>query len=358
MKARRTLPEHAETHAVSMPECLAALQGVRARVERAQHILLFLDFDGTLAPIVDRPALASLTVPMRSVIDRLAQSGDVTIAVLSGRSLPDLRQRVNIDGLVYSGNHGLEIEGRGLSFQHPAALRLRELIVRIAAQTGRRTAILEGVETEAKGFTVAVHYRRAAAEMEGELFRLLRNLVPADDPGFDLKPGKKVWEIRPRVDWNKGRAVCYIRDRLAHRQGLSIAIGDDATDEDMFEACHDGIAIRVGPATKATAARYKLANPDHVGELLSWIADAARRARSQARGTNSAAGCAFLRARRVSRCGWLSGLFQAKPVKAVRPERDHVSSFANRREWHVADHFDRRAAAKAAEVELDRLRES
>jgi trehalose 6-phosphate phosphatase len=270
MKARRTLPDHA----ASMPPGPAPLESVRTRIERAEYVWLFLDFDGTLASIVDRPALASLTDPMRSVIDRLARSDDVMIAVLSGRSLQDLRRLVNIDGIVYGGNHGLEIEGRSLSFQHPAALRLRELLARIAAQAARRSSILQGVETESKGFTVAVHYRRAAAGTEGALFRLLRELVPADDPRFDLKPGKKVWEICPRVDWNKGRAVGYIRDRLAHRPGLSIAIGDDVTDEDMFEACHDGITIRVGPATTATAARYQLASPDHVGELLLWIADA------------------------------------------------------------------------------------
>jgi trehalose 6-phosphate phosphatase len=273
MKARRTIPEHEQKYSASMPQCLAPLHGLGGKVERAEHVLLFLDFDGTLAPIVDRPALAALTVPMRAVIDRLTRHADVTIAVLSGRSLADVRRRVNIDGLIYGGNHGLEIEGRGLSFQHPAALMFREPIARLAAQVARRSAILQGVEIESKGYTLAVHYRRASPGAERALYSLLRELVGTDDPRFDLRPAKKLWEIHPRIDWNKGRAICYMRDRLVHPQALSIAIGDDTTDEDMFESCRDGITIRIGTDKKSTAARYKLASPDHVQDLLAWIAD-------------------------------------------------------------------------------------
>ncbi len=252
------------------PRALDRLWEFRPKVERAHHLLLFLDFDGTLAPIVDQPARAGISTAARLVLTRLAARDDVTIAIMSGRRLDDVRRRTGIDGLIYAGNHGLQIAGQGLSFEHPTAFGLQSELRRLATRTSRQTAALRGVKVESKGLTASVHFRQASPTTASHLIGLLRSMVPEDDRRLEIKPGRKVYEIGPRVDWHKGRAAVYILDRLAHRRGLPIAVGDDATDEDMFTALGDGITIRVDPVGP-TSARYSLANPTDVREFLDWI---------------------------------------------------------------------------------------
>ncbi len=98
---------------------------VRARVENACGLLLFLDFDGTLAPIVAEPMLAVLPGATRQVLNDLAAHNTIAIAIISGRAVGDVKGRVGLPNLIYAGNHGLEIEGRGLAFEHPEAMVLK-----------------------------------------------------------------------------------------------------------------------------------------------------------------------------------------------------------------------------------------
>jgi trehalose 6-phosphate phosphatase len=252
------------------PRALDRLSELSPPVEGAHHLLLFLDFDGTLAPIVDEPSRAEIPAAARAVLNHLAARDDVTVSIMSGRSVDDVRRRIGIANLIYSGNHGLEINGQGLSFEHPTAFELRDRMHRLALRTMKQTAALEGVEVESKGLTASVHFRRAAPNTTSQLVGLLRAMVPDDDQRLEIKTGKKVYEIGPRVDWHKGRAALYVRERLSHREGLPIVLGDDATDEDMFTSLCDGITIRVDPIG-STSARYSLANPTDVREFLAWI---------------------------------------------------------------------------------------
>ena len=134
---------------------------LKGRVETAAALLLFLDFDGTLSPIVEEPMLAVLPAATRETLNELAAHETVTIAIVSGRSLGDVKGRVGIPSLVYAGNHGLEIRGRGLAFEHPEAAVLRVAIREITERIAEQAAPLEGVEIESKGLTSSVHYRRA-----------------------------------------------------------------------------------------------------------------------------------------------------------------------------------------------------
>ena len=135
---------------------------LKARVDGAATLLMFLDFDGTLSPIVEEPMLAVLPAATRRVLNDLAAYETVTIAIVSGRSLGDVKGRVGIPSLIYAGNHGLEIEGRGLAFEHPRAAMLKGAIREISERIAEHAASLEGVEIESKGLTSSVHYRRAA----------------------------------------------------------------------------------------------------------------------------------------------------------------------------------------------------
>jgi trehalose 6-phosphate phosphatase len=247
-------------------------QELTARIDRACRLLLFLDFDGTLAPIVRQPALAVLPAPTRDVLYLLAELPSITISIVSGRSLADLKSRVGIPGLIYAGNHGLEIEGPGLAFEHPAATALAGTVCDITDRMSARAGALAGIEIERKGLTTSVHYRRASRAAQTMVAGLLRELIPRDDPRIEIREGKMVHEIRPRVRWDKGRAVAWIRDRLEEETALPIVIGDDMTDESAFAAFEDAITICVDPQ-RPTAARYQVESPDGVRAFLAGIAE-------------------------------------------------------------------------------------
>ena len=152
--------------------------------------MLFLDFDGTLAPIVPEPMLAVLPAATRQVLTELAAHATITIAIVSGRSLGDVKGRVGIPGLIYAGNHGLEIEGRGLAFEHPEAAVLKGAIREITERIAEHAASLDGIEIESKGLTSSIHYRRAARSAQIHLEAVLRDIVSPDDPSIEVREGQ------------------------------------------------------------------------------------------------------------------------------------------------------------------------
>ncbi len=146
---------------------------------------------------------------------------------------------------------------------------IREITERIAAHA----ATLDGVEIESKGLTSSIHFRRAARAAQIHLEALIRDIVPPDDPNIEVREGKMVHEIRPRVNWDKGKAVAWIRAQLGQAEAVPIVMGDDATDENAFVAFDDAITICVDTGQQ-TAARYRVSGPEEVREFLEWIGTA------------------------------------------------------------------------------------
>jgi trehalose 6-phosphate phosphatase len=256
---------------------------IESRVAEATSLVFYVDFDGTLAPIVNDPGLASLSPETRAVLEKFSSREDVLIAVVSGRSLADVKARVGLQSLVYSGDHGLQIEGHSLRFEHPEAARCRDALAELNQQLIGLPLLLPGVQVESKSLTTAVHYRRAPEGTREQIETILRSLVPADHPLFVLTEGKMIVEIRPRVDWNKGTAVRWIQDRLQADGALPFIIGDDRTDEDAFDAIDDAVTIRVGPE-ESTVAQYCLPDQEAVGEMLHWLLGVWKERRADVKG--------------------------------------------------------------------------
>jgi trehalose 6-phosphate phosphatase len=247
-----------------------SLDEVAASLARADSVLLCLDFDGTLAPLVDDPAKATLNSSMRSLLTRIAGNRNVTLAIMSGRGCDDLLQRINLPGIFYGGNHGLEIRGHGLIFVEPNAVAFRPALQAVAAELSSALQELPGAFVEDKGLTVSVHYRCVEpADME-ELRRVVHiTLAKSPDP-FRLNTGDMVFEIKPRVSWNKGRAIGWIKKHLEKPPDLIIYVGDDRTDEDAFAVLPDGVTVKVGEENESKA-RYRLPDQESVGTFLSWL---------------------------------------------------------------------------------------
>ncbi len=236
--------------------------------------ILFLDYDGTLTPIVKKPRLAVLPKARRDTLKAIARAPHILMAVISGRMLSDLKKKVSLRGIYYAGNHGFEIEGPKIKITHPKALKAKPLLRQIKAKLQKTFKDMKGIIIEDKILTLSLHYRLVSP---GD-FRKIKNIFPKIiKPYLKTKKirityGKKVFEIRPNVPWDKGRAVLWFIQKLAHgKKVLPIYIGDDRTDEDAFRALKKkGITIRVGKSKK-THAQYYVKNVDAVYKFLESL---------------------------------------------------------------------------------------
>jgi len=233
---------------------------------------LFLDYDGTLTPIVSTPDQAHLGDSMKGALEALA--GRYTVAVVSGRDLHDVKRLVGLEGIFYVGSHGLDIEGPGgLRWQHEEARARRRGLEDARTLVERRLAGLAGVLFETKRFSLAVHYRNVEPGMEAQVLEAVE-AAAADQAGLRIRSGKKVAELQPDVAWNKGSAVEWLLEALG-LDGSSVHpvyAGDDLTDEDAFGAIGQrGFGIIVGDHGQPTRAGFRLKDTDEVERFLRAI---------------------------------------------------------------------------------------
>lgn len=259
--------------APSSPKGLAA--EVRRTWRERGALLLLSDFDGTLTPIVDSPRSARLAPAARRSLAALAARPDVAVAVISGRGLSDVQERVDIPGVIRAGCHGLTLEGPGLEFLHADALACRERLERIADDLGERLRPLAGVHVEPKELAVAVHYRKARPSDLAEVFYHVQQAREVAAPWLTIQAGKKVTEFLPSVDWHKGECALWLRDQLAQRLShdpATVYLGDDETDERAFEALRGkALTVRVGSGHRGSAAARWVKDVAAVHEFLGVL---------------------------------------------------------------------------------------
>ncbi|MBN1367734.1 MAG: trehalose-phosphatase [Dehalococcoidales bacterium] len=260
-----------------MVHLLSVWPQIAERLKAAAHIWLFADFDGTLTPIVQRPEQAILSENNRQLLEKLAVLEDVTLGVISGRAITDLKELVQVKDIIYAGNHGLEIEGPGIKYQYPIAQDIQSLIRALYKILNKALSGIPGVIIEDKGLTISVHYRQVdrnrIKEVKDIFTRTIGGLKVLDK--VRITKGKEVLEVRPAIDWNKGKAVKLFvkRSGKAKRKENTVPIylGDDSTDEDAFRrlARYDNsITVFVGSNSQKTEARYYLNSPDEVTLFL------------------------------------------------------------------------------------------
>jgi trehalose-phosphatase len=208
----------------------------------------------------------------------LAGKPDIILGIVSGRDFNNLRLNIGIDGLLYASNHGFKIQGRFMQFEIPVPAYARKTLsafcLRLAGKIGR----MEGVLLERKKFSIALHYRLVPAENLPLLKTAFRELFESyRQCGLEMRMGKKIIEVMPAIAWNKGKAVLRILGEvkaLRDRAVLTIYIGDDITDEDVFKVLHArDISVKVG-VSKATSANYRLAGPQEVSRFLTLLQQA------------------------------------------------------------------------------------
>jgi trehalose-phosphatase len=250
---------------------LKVVTEVKQRTNGAGRVSLFVDFDGTLVPIEANPASPRLGSGTAEALQSLSSRDFLVTTVISGRAVEDLYARIRIQGLIYAGNHGLEIFGRNFLFVEPQAAARRQKLERLCDELRVQLQPIEGAMVEFKGLTASVHYRRAAESDRPAIETAVRAAVAHMGDLFRLNPGRKAFEILPRTSWHKGAAVRWINDHLGEESVLSVYLGDDTSDEDAFCILPDAVTVKVGSA-RATCARHWLPNPGAVHEFLLWLA--------------------------------------------------------------------------------------
>jgi trehalose 6-phosphate phosphatase len=226
-------------------------------VKAARGILLLLDFDGTLSPIVEDPGDAVLPAAVRKWLRSIARRKNIRLGIVTGRSLDDMMKRAGLRNLIIAANHGMEIyrDGRALLRKGKG---YRKPIAQLAGRLSKALGGIPGVGVEDKGLSVVVHFRKVPPRMRGEVKKIARSTARPwlKRHNLQLTGGKMILEVRPALIWNKGRAVLWIWRHLAP-SWVPIYVGDDTTDEDAFAALRPyGLTIRIGRKRETHAEYY------------------------------------------------------------------------------------------------------
>ena len=260
-----------ETKITQLPSALQSFKKIENQF-KDKEVVLFFDYDGTVTPIVSHPKDALLSEMMKNTLIKL--SNQCILAVISGRGLNDIKSRIGIKGIYYSGSHGYEIEGPGIKMEYKPALEFVDIFDILEEELTQLLQNVEGALVERKKFSIALHYRNVS-QSEVNLVENAADNAVIKYPKIRKTYGKKVYELQPNLDWNKGKALEWLMEKLnIEKRGSKIFyIGDDITDEDAFNAIKTyGIGILVGSHAQTTGAQYKLKDTDqtlHFLEILS-----------------------------------------------------------------------------------------
>lgn len=257
-----------------MPHLLNVWSSVSRQLSASSRVLLIFDYDGTLTPIVARPEMAILSEETRRLLTQIARMDRFIVAVVSGRGLSDLESLVAISGLVYAGNHGLEMSGSGMEYVHPEAPEFVDSLVEVAGLLEQELADVPGILVDNKRLTLTVHFRGTpdlySAQVDQTVVAVTKPYV--DCGRMKITRGKKVVEVRPNIDWGKGKAIERIR-QICGDSPFPVFFGDDETDEEGFVVVQDagGIAVYIGGTRQNTKALHQLESPGEVAQVLELL---------------------------------------------------------------------------------------
>ncbi|KAJ9171503.1 hypothetical protein P3X46_014862 [Hevea brasiliensis] len=271
------------------PSALESFEGMMMPA-KGKSLVVFLDYDGTLSPIVEDPDQAFISDNMRSALQEVACI--FPTAIVTGRRRDKVKEFVQLHNVIYAGSHGMDMltpvsplrcnnmhksgaldeEGDEVVSYQPAKAFL-PTIQELLKVLKEKTKTIKGAMIEDNKFCISVHFRRVNIEDVNSLKDMVKSIIEAYS-GFRITGGRKVIEIRPRIDWDKGRALQYLIQNLGFNDSndfLPLYIGDDKTDEDAFKVIKDvgrGYPVIVSSIPKETKASYSLRDTNEVMAFL------------------------------------------------------------------------------------------
>ncbi|KAI6702253.1 hypothetical protein NL676_011389 [Syzygium grande] len=275
------------------PSALSSFEQIVGQAKN-KTVAMFLDYDGVLSPIVDDPDWALMSDDMRKAVKSVADH--FPTAIISGRSRDKVYNLVELTELYYAGSHGMDIMGpvnNSVSNDHPSCVKSTDqqgkevnlfqpareflpVIDEVFRTLIENTKGIKGAKVENHKFCASVHYRNVDEKNWPVIAQCVHDILK-EYPRLRLTHGRKVLEVRPVIDWNKGKAVEFLLDSLGLsdcEDVLPIYIGDDRTDEDAFKVLREGncgFGILVSSTPKETSAVYSLKDPSEVMDFLESL---------------------------------------------------------------------------------------
>lgn len=236
-------------------------------------LFIMSDYDGTLTPIIENPENSKLSRDMRGVLSKLSEL--CPLAIVSGRSLEDIKARVGINDIYYVGNHGIEITGPDIDFIKSEAEKNIQVIDKICEDIEERIGYRTGLIIENKKFTASIHYRSLE---ENDISRVKEVILDSARPYIvngvvKVLHGKKIFEVRPDINWDKGKAVSWLLKSTGFgEKSYPLYLGDDETDEDAFRSLKEnGVSALVSRTFRESNADYLLRNVKEVKIFLKYL---------------------------------------------------------------------------------------
>jgi trehalose 6-phosphate phosphatase len=247
---------------------------INRKLSKSSQIVLLLDYDGTLTPIVDRPELAVLAGSTRGVLKKLAKCKRFKLAVVSGRNIKELKKLVKLRGIYYAGNHGLEAIGPSFYFIHPRVEGLKNTSWLVHYSLKNAFRDIQGVIIENKTYSLTLHYRMVPVAKRKEIIKRFMAVVKPflGNMGFRIFKNKMSLELMPDTKWDKGNIIrILLREITSNKLGVQVIfVGDDNTDEDAFKALKDiGATILVGK--RKSQAKYYVKDVPGVIRFLNRL---------------------------------------------------------------------------------------
>lgn len=283
-KSTPSLAEDQNSWILQHPSALEMFEEIIA-ASKGKQIVMFLDYDGTLSPIVSDPDRAFMSKKMRRTVRNLAKC--FPTAIVSGRCRDKVYKFVKLAELYYAGSHGMDIKGPEKCSQHKKASEsvlfqpaseFLPMIDEVFKQLVEKTKSTPGAKVENNKFCLSVHFRNVEEKEWDELAQQVKSVVK-EYPKLRLTQGRKVLEIRPTIKWDKGKALEFLLESLGFSNCTDVFpvyIGDDRTDEDAFKILRkrgQGFGILVSKIPKDTNASYSLQEPDEVMDFLQRLVD-------------------------------------------------------------------------------------
>lgn len=238
-------------------------------------VALFLDYDGTLAAIASHPSLTEMSNETRESLSELASNPYVFVAVISGRGIEDVKEKVGIKHITYGGNHGIEIQnldGTRSDYQLPEDIQKNytDMVKEMSTKLNKN-----GAWVEDKRVSLTYHYRDADEDIDDDKKKEVIAMI--ESHGYKANIARRAIEAKPPIKWNKGEAALYLLRKNFGEDWKTnvkaIFCGDDVTDEDGMVALKGiGRSFRVSKHPDVvTAADYRLPSTNEITTLLQWI---------------------------------------------------------------------------------------
>jgi len=220
---------------------------LESRVEAASSLVVYLDLDLTLAPVLAESEPQGVLPDLRSILDQLSSLEPALVCVLGRSGLAEMKKRLDLPRVVYAGDHGLEIEGESFRFLHPEAGFGRAALQQLNDRLAGLPLLFSGVEVEARSLQTVIRHRSDdSPDDRNQIDKIVASLVPATHPDLTVVAGPSSIAIRPRLDWNKASAIRWIHERIKAPSALAIVIGDRLSEESTFSSLADAVTVRVG----------------------------------------------------------------------------------------------------------------